>query len=190
MASSSTCPRQGILKEMGRLKHPRRQSSTASRNPSPTRRENGQTNSPDVYGHIAPPKDEQPVRLLSLWHLVWKQSFLLTLSCLSIYTLLPSIKQNSKKMAASLDLAKKKREQTITNIAAYQQQLFSSYNKMAKIGQFQPGDLVLRKSLITTRREGFKKMDPIWEGSYKISRVGSKGNYTLATMNDKEIEKQ
>ena len=33
-------------------------------------------------------------------------------------------------------------------------------------------------------------MDPIWEGTYKISKVGGKGNYTLATMNDKEIEKQ
>ena len=33
-------------------------------------------------------------------------------------------------------------------------------------------------------------MDPIWEGLYKISRVCGKGSYTLATMNDKEIEKQ
>ncbi|KAM1785402.1 uncharacterized protein [Malus domestica] len=37
---------------------------------SPIRRENGQTNSPDVPGHIAPPKNEQPVKLISPWHLV------------------------------------------------------------------------------------------------------------------------
>ncbi|KAM2140897.1 hypothetical protein ACFX1Q_007241 [Malus domestica] len=93
-------------------------------------------------------------------------------------------------MAISLDLAEEKREQTITRIAAYQQQLISSYNKRAKIRQFQPGDPVLRKAFITAHKEGSKKMDPIWEGLYKISKVGDKGSYTLATMNDKKIEKQ
>ncbi|XP_068309704.1 uncharacterized protein [Pyrus communis] len=39
---------------------------------------------------------------------------------LSIIALLPSIKQNSKEMATSLELAEEKREQTITRIAAYQ----------------------------------------------------------------------
>ena len=108
----------------------------------------------------------------------------------SISTLLPSIEQNSKEMATSLDLAEEKREQTITRIAAYQQQLLSSYNKRAKIRAVPTEDLVLRKAFITAHREGSKKMDPIWEGPYKISRVGGKGNYTFATMNDKEIEKQ
>ncbi|XP_070667479.1 uncharacterized protein [Malus domestica] len=106
----------------------------------------------------------------------------------SINTLLPSIEQDSKKMATSSDLTKEKREQTITRITAYQQQLISSHNKRAKIWQFQLGDLVLRKAFITTSRKGSKKMDPIWEGLYKISRVGSKSSRTLATMNDKEIE--
>ncbi|KAM1497262.1 hypothetical protein ACFX11_031704 [Malus domestica] len=103
--------------------------------------------------------------------------------------IVPSIEQNNKEMATNLDLAEERREQTITRIAAYQQQLLSSYNKRAKIRQFQPRDLVLRKAFITARKEGSKKMDPIWEGPYKISRVGGKGNYTLATINDKEIEK-
>ncbi|XP_068331483.1 uncharacterized protein [Pyrus communis] len=38
----------------------------------------------------------------------------------SITALLPSIKQNSKEMATSLDLAEEKREQTITRIITYQ----------------------------------------------------------------------
>ncbi|KAM2860023.1 hypothetical protein COP2_025369 [Malus domestica] len=108
----------------------------------------------------------------------------------SINTLLPSIEQNSKEMVIDLDLAEERREQTIIHIAAYQQQLLSSYNKRAKIRQFQHRDLVLRKAFITARREGSKKMDPIWESPYKIIKVGGKGNYTLATMNDKEIKKQ
>ncbi|XP_070665208.1 uncharacterized protein [Malus domestica] len=51
----------------------------------------------------------------------------------SITALLPSIEQNSKEMVTSLDLVEEKCEQTSTRIAAYQQQLFSSYNKRAKI---------------------------------------------------------
>ncbi|KAM1981744.1 hypothetical protein ACFX15_038197 [Malus domestica] len=99
----------------------------------------------------------------------------------SITALLPSIEQNSKEMVTSLDLADDKHEQTITCIAAYRQLIFN-YNKRAKIRQFQYEDLVLRKAFITARREGSKKMDPIWEGPYKISRVGGKSNYTIATM--------
>ena len=100
-----------------------------------------------------------------------------------------ALSRNSKEMATSLDLAEEKREQTITCIAAYQQQLISSYNKRAKVRQFQPGDLVLRKAFITARREGSKKMDHIWEGPYKISRVGGKSNYTLATMKRQKDQK-
>ncbi|KAM2270230.1 hypothetical protein ACFXTI_037690 [Malus domestica] len=107
----------------------------------------------------------------------------------SISTLLPNIEQNSKEMATSIDLGEEKREQTITCIAVYQQQLLSSHNKKAKIRQLQPGNLVLRKTFITTRREGSKKRDPIWEGPYKINKVGSKGSYTFTTMNEKEIKK-
>ncbi|KAM2694196.1 hypothetical protein EV2_008288 [Malus domestica] len=49
----------------------------------------------------------------------------------SIIVLLQSIEQKSKEMATSLDMAEEKREQSITHIAAYQQQLLSSYNKKA-----------------------------------------------------------
>ncbi|KAM2364040.1 hypothetical protein ACFX1X_003039 [Malus domestica] len=47
-----------------------------------------------------------------------------------------------------------------------------------------------KKSFINAHRENSKEIDPIWEGSYKINTVGSKGSYTLTTINDKEIEKQ
>ncbi|KAM1825093.1 hypothetical protein ACFX13_024625 [Malus domestica] len=61
---------------------------------------------------------------------------------------------NRKEMATSLNLAEEKCKQTITRIAAYQQQFLSSYNKRAKIRQFQPGVLVLRKAFIIARGEG------------------------------------
>ncbi|KAM1634236.1 hypothetical protein PS2_012227 [Malus domestica] len=101
---------------------------------------------------------------------------------LSITALLLSIERNGKEMATSLDLIEEKREQTITCIVAYQQQLIFNYNKRAKIQQFQPEYLVLRKAFIIAHKECSKKMDLIWKDPYKISRVDDKSNYTLATM--------
>ncbi|KAM1545501.1 hypothetical protein ACFX10_045837 [Malus domestica] len=96
---------------------------------------------------------------------------------------------NRKEMATRLNLAEEIREQIITLIAAYQHQLLSSYNKMAKIQQFQPGDLVIRKTFITASRKGSKNMDPIWESPYKISRVCGKNNYTLTTIKPQKDRK-
>ncbi|KAM1420514.1 hypothetical protein ACFX2I_002876 [Malus domestica] len=59
---------------------------------------------------------------------------------------------NRKEMATSLNLTEEKCEQTITRIAAYQQQFRSSYNKRAKIRQFQPRDLVLRPSSLPAEK--------------------------------------
>ncbi|XP_068317072.1 uncharacterized protein [Pyrus communis] len=75
----------------------------------------------------------------------------------SIITLLPSVEQNSKEMATSLDLAEERREQIISCITAYQQQLLSSYNKRAKTRQFQPEDLVLQKAFIIAHKKKASK---------------------------------
>ncbi|CAL2239346.1 unnamed protein product [Prunus armeniaca] len=71
-----------------------------------------------------------------------------------------SVDQNCKQMKVNLDLLEEEREKAIVRVATYQQQLTSYYNKKAKIRQFQPGDLVLRKTFITAPRQGSKKMKP------------------------------
>ncbi|XP_008245026.1 PREDICTED: uncharacterized protein K02A2.6-like [Prunus mume] len=98
-----------------------------------------------------------------------------------------SIEKNSEQMRLNLDLLEGEREKAIIRVASYQQQLKSYYDKRAKIRQFQPGDLVLRKAFITAQRQGSKKMKPNWEGPYVISRSGGRGSYTLDTMDGKEI---
>ncbi|XP_020421432.1 uncharacterized protein LOC109949728 [Prunus persica] len=101
-----------------------------------------------------------------------------------------SIEQNSEQMRLNLDLLEGEREKAIVRVASYQQRLKSYYDKRAKIRQFQPGDLVLRKAFITAQRQGSKKMKPNWEGPYIISRSGGRGSYTLDTMEGKEIPRQ
>ncbi|CAL2271861.1 unnamed protein product [Prunus armeniaca] len=93
-------------------------------------------------------------------------------------------------MRLNLDLLEGEREKTIIRVASYQQQLKSYYDRRAKVRQFQPGDLVLRKAFITAPRQGSKKMNPNWEGPYVISRSGGRGSYTLDTMDGKQIPRQ
>ncbi|XP_020421392.1 uncharacterized protein LOC109949701 [Prunus persica] len=101
-----------------------------------------------------------------------------------------SIEQNSEQMRLNLDLLEGERKKAIVRVASYQQRLKSYYDKRAKIRQFQPSDLVLRKAFITAQRQGFKKMKPNWEGPYIISQSGGRGSYTLDTMEGKEIPRQ
>ncbi|CAL9022511.1 unnamed protein product [Prunus brigantina] len=101
-----------------------------------------------------------------------------------------SVDQNSEQMRLNLDLLEGEREKTIIRVASYQQQLKSYYDKRAKVRQFRPGDLVLRKAFITAPRQGSKKMNPNWEGPYVISRSGGRGSYTLDTMDGKQIPRQ
>ncbi|KAI5328819.1 hypothetical protein L3X38_028216 [Prunus dulcis] len=65
-----------------------------------------------------------------------------------------SVDQNSEQMRLNVDLLEGEREKTIVRVATYQQQLKSYYDKRAKVRQFQPGDLVLRKAFITAPRQG------------------------------------
>ncbi|KAI5343386.1 hypothetical protein L3X38_011262 [Prunus dulcis] len=93
-------------------------------------------------------------------------------------------------MRLNLDLLEGEREKAIFQVAFYQQRLKSYYNERAKIRQFQPGDLMLRKAYITAQRQGSKKMKPNWEGPYVISRSGGKGCYMFDTIEGKEISRQ
>ncbi|KAI5351583.1 hypothetical protein L3X38_004474 [Prunus dulcis] len=93
-------------------------------------------------------------------------------------------------MRLNLDLLKGEREKTIIRVASCQQQLKSYYEKRAKVRQFQPSDLVLRKAFITALRQGSKEMNPNWEGPYVISQSRGRGSYTLDATNGKEIPRQ
>ncbi|CAL2278268.1 unnamed protein product [Prunus armeniaca] len=117
-----------------------------------------------------------------------------------------NLDQNCKQMKVNLDLLEEEREKAIVQVAAYQQQLTSYYNKKPRknfhptlrktfiLHQCSscslPGDLVLRKTFITTPRQGSKKMKPNNEGPYVISRSGGRGSYTLNTLEGKEILRQ
>lgn len=73
-------------------------------------------------------------------------------------------------MKLNLDMLEGEHEKAIVQVASYQQQLKSYYDKRAKVKQFQPGNLVVRKNFITAQKQGSKKMKPNWENLYVINQ--------------------
>ncbi|KAI5350433.1 hypothetical protein L3X38_003324 [Prunus dulcis] len=90
-------------------------------------------------------------------------------------------------MRLNLDLLEGEREKAVVRVASYQQLFKFYYGKRAKIKQFQPSDLMLRKTFINAQRQCSKKMKPSWDSPYMISQSRGRGRYTLNTMEGKEI---
>ncbi|KAL0411669.1 UNVERIFIED_CONTAM: hypothetical protein Slati_3756600 [Sesamum latifolium] len=54
--------------------------------------------------------------------------------------------------------------------------MINSYNKRVKSRSFQVGDLVLRRA---NALKPIGKLDPIWEGPYKVTGILGNGAYEL-----------
>ncbi|XP_012841213.1 PREDICTED: uncharacterized protein LOC105961530 [Erythranthe guttata] len=95
-----------------------------------------------------------------------------------------SLEANEEAMKANLDLVDELRE-----IASIRQQMYQScmakvYNSKVRPRSFQVGDLVLRRAE-ASRPIG--KLDPKWEGPYKITQVVNNGAYRLENLDGHPI---
>ena len=48
-------------------------------------------------------------------------------------------------------------------------------------------DFLLRKVTLFTKELNAEKLDPTWEGSYKVVKVSRSGTYRLEDMNEKAL---
>ncbi|KAL0401373.1 UNVERIFIED_CONTAM: hypothetical protein Slati_4167200 [Sesamum latifolium] len=83
---------------------------------------------------------------------------------------------NENLLRENLDLIEELREKAFLRIQRYKNIMINSYNKRVKSRSFQVGYLVLR------RADGLKsigKLDPTWEGPYKVTSIIGKGAYEL-----------
>ncbi|KAL0394706.1 UNVERIFIED_CONTAM: hypothetical protein Slati_4436800 [Sesamum latifolium] len=76
----------------------------------------------------------------------------------------------------NLDLIEELREKAFLRIQRYKNIMINSYNKRVKSQSFQVGDLVLRR---VDALKPIGKLDPTWEGPYKVTSVIGKGAYEL-----------
>ena len=92
--------------------------------------------------------------------------------------------QNAEALAKDLDLAEEKRDAAQISIAAYQQTLAQSYNKMLQVRSFKPDDLVLRRAVRAHKKQ---KLGPNWEGPYRVIRLTGPNSYFLETLDERKI---
>ncbi|KAL0458950.1 UNVERIFIED_CONTAM: hypothetical protein Slati_0522200 [Sesamum latifolium] len=83
---------------------------------------------------------------------------------------------NENLLRKNLDLIEELRKKAFLRIHRYKNIMINSYNKRVKSQSFQVGDLVLR-SVDALKPIG--KLDPTWEGPYKVTSVIGKGAYEL-----------
>ena len=84
---------------------------------------------------------------------------------------------NDELLGKSLDLIEERRENAMVQLAYYHHKLKQGYDANVKLKPLAPGDLVLRKVLGTTKNPAWGKLEPNWEGLYRIISVAGIGAY-------------
>ncbi|KAL0445059.1 UNVERIFIED_CONTAM: hypothetical protein Slati_2228600 [Sesamum latifolium] len=83
---------------------------------------------------------------------------------------------NENLLRENLDLIEELKEKVFLCIQRYKNIMINSYNKRVKSRSFQVGDLVLQR---VDALKPIGKLDPTWEGPYKVTSVIGKGAYEL-----------
>ena len=94
---------------------------------------------------------------------------------------------NDGLLGKSLDLIEEQRDNTMVQLTYYQYKLKQGYDTNVKLRPLAVGDLVLRKVLGTTKNPAWGKLEPNWEGSYRITSVVGIRAYYLEDLDEKAV---
>ena len=75
----------------------------------------------------------------------------------------------------------------MVQLAYYQQKLKQGYDAKVKLRPLAPGDLVLRKVLGTARNPAWGKLEPNWEGPYRITSIAGIRAYFLEDLDERVV---
>ena len=96
-------------------------------------------------------------------------------------------RDNDEQLAKSLDLIEEKREDTMVQLAYYQQKLKQGYDANVKLRPLTPGDLVLRKIVGAAKNLAWEKLGSNWKGPYRITSKTGIGAYFLEDLDEHVI---
>ncbi|XP_027157186.1 uncharacterized protein LOC113758608 [Coffea eugenioides] len=92
---------------------------------------------------------------------------------------------NEEELRYGLDMLEAKREEAAIRMAKYKSQLARYHNAKVRSMQYHPGNLVLRKNSIS-RAHSSNKLDPTWEGPYRVLEASRAGYCKLAKLDGAE----
>ena len=87
---------------------------------------------------------------------------------------------NSDTINVELELITEKRERARVRMSEYQRRVKCAFDKHVAPREFQINDLVLKKVEATGKHVG--KLEPNWEGPFRVSAVRGQGAYELEDM--------
>lgn len=90
--------------------------------------------------------------------------------------------ENRQALRASLDLIEELREEASTRMSRYRARMAKAYNNRVKLWTFQVGNMVMRRVDVS---HPVGKLDPKWEGPYKVIEIAREGAYRLQHSNGK-----
>ena len=96
-------------------------------------------------------------------------------------------RKNDETMRLQLDLVDEVRVTAEQRLERYQDRMAKHYNSQVRYRDFQVGDLVLRKVMGIARDPIQGKLNPNWEGPYRITSWQRKGTYHLETMDGQKL---
>ncbi|XP_073137279.1 uncharacterized protein [Henckelia pumila] len=91
---------------------------------------------------------------------------------------------NQQDLRASLDLIEELREGASVRAARHRARMSRAYDHRVKQRTFQVGDLVIRRADVL---HPVGKLDPKWEGPYKVIKIAREGAYRLQHSNGKVL---
>ena len=94
---------------------------------------------------------------------------------------------NDEAMRLQLNLVNEVRATTEQRLARYQDRMVKHYNSWVRHRDFQVEDLVLRKVMGAARDPTQGKLNPNWEGPYRVMSWQRKGTYHLETMDERKL---
>nr|XP_033517146.1 uncharacterized protein LOC117281415 [Nicotiana tomentosiformis] len=101
--------------------------------------------------------------------------------------ILATEESNDEELRTNLDLLEQRREAALIRMAAQKQIIERYYNRKAHLRYFKIGDFVLKKVFQSMKTIGSGKLNPNWEGPYKVRGIDGKGAYELETMDGKVL---
>ena len=94
---------------------------------------------------------------------------------------------NDEQLRLNLDCLDEVREQASQRMNKYQQRIAEYYNQRVKLKRFNIGDLVLRKVTLATKDPAQGKLEPTWEGPYKVIHHSRQGSYHLEDLDENKL---
>ncbi|XP_075665552.1 uncharacterized protein LOC142635245 [Castanea sativa] len=96
--------------------------------------------------------------------------------------------EHEKQLRLSLDLIEKVRMDVEQRVTRYKHLMSKYHDALVKSRQFNIGNLILKRVSLATKDLAHGKLEPNWEGSYRVINYKGRGSYYLEALDGRRLE--